>query len=144
MRRITFLALVVGVGCAQTQQKPFVLGPPSSALDGNAFDVVIQNGELVRDERLSFRLGQFMCVGCDEDNFMPAPYSIEKSGDAVSFKTQSVSPTDGKYNWTGTVRGDSIQGKMVWVDKQGKSKNYTFKGERASSGEVAANEARQH
>ena len=38
MHKITLALVVAALGCAQVQ-KPFVLGPPSSALDGQTFEI---------------------------------------------------------------------------------------------------------
>ena len=111
MRKVTLLSVLVGFGCAQTQTA-FVLGPPSSALDGNTFEVVLDDGETKRDERLTFDIGQFSCSGCSDDNFSPAPYSIERTGETVRFKSQARSVTDGLNNWAGTVHDGRAAGRV--------------------------------
>lgn len=137
MRTISFALAVLGCAHAPADG-PFVLGPPSGALDGRTFEIAIAGGKAQTDH-LVFGMGQFQSVAGDDDNFKPAIYSVEKTAEELAFKSQAQSSTDGICNWTGTVRGDAIRGTRVWIDKQGRRKEVSFSGRlvSAASGRVA-------
>jgi len=132
MRSVTLALVLVGVGCAPIQ-KPFVLGPPSSALDGKTFEVTLKSGKSQHQDKLIFGIGQFQCVSSADDNFTPAAYSTERMGTSTTFQSQTRSATDGTYNWSGTVSRDRIEGTREWIDKQGKVTRYSFSGQIVSS-----------
>jgi hypothetical protein len=56
---------------------------------------------------------------------------VSKAGEKEwTFKTEQESGTEGKAVWTGTVRGNDIEGKMIWTKKDGSVLTYTFKGDK--------------
>jgi hypothetical protein len=133
MKRTLGLALALAVvGCAHVPSDRFVMGPPSGALDGKAYEITVVAGKAQQTDRVRFEMGSFSSVARDDDNFRPAIYSTEKKGGTVHFRSQAKSSTDGTNNWTGTVRGDAIEGMLVWIDKQGKSTEFHFRGRLAA------------
>ena len=133
MKNALWLAVAV-MGCAHSPgDDRFVMGPPSGALDGKTYEVTIVAGNAPQTDRLRFEMGSFQSVTRDDDNFRPAIYSIERDGGATNFRSQAISSTDGTNNWTGTVRGDAIEGTLVWIDKQGKAREFRFHGKRAAA-----------
>ena len=124
----------LGLGCVHSAAgNRFVMGPPSGALDGKTFAMTLVVGKATHSDHLKFQMGAFLSVARDDDNFRPAVYSTERAKDGLHFRSQAKSSTDGTNNWTGVVRGDTIEGRLVWIDKQGRVTEFEYRGKLAST-----------
>jgi hypothetical protein len=89
-------------------------------LDGQRFVGDLGEKGKAADERndvLSFAGGQFHSTACDKWNFSKAGYKATKVGDAIAFEAETVSETDGRMVWRGTVQGDVLEGTFVHYRK---------------------------
>jgi hypothetical protein len=101
----------------------------SGLLDGKSF--AGETGEKGKDkgdpESFVFRDGHFDPLQCHPYGFGAAPYTASVAGDAVSFAAETVSAKEGRMRWTGTVRGDALEGTMVWSKEGQKPGEYWFR-----------------
>jgi|WetSurMetagenome_2_1015567.scaffolds.fasta_scaffold118498_1 hypothetical protein len=79
-------------------------------LDGKKFmGEMGATGQTTGDkETIVFHSGMFHSMACDAKGFKPAPYTATKEGDAISFTATCTSPTAGKLDWKGTVKGEEL------------------------------------
>ena len=89
-------------------------------LDGKVFvgDVGDRGNSADDKDEVSFKNGRFHSVGCDEWGFGDAPYSSKRDGDTIRFQAITVSPTDGKIEWEGVVKGDTLEATYVWTKER--------------------------
>ena len=111
MRWVVALAsIVVAVGA----------GAQSTSLDGQRFVGDLGEKGKAADERndmISFANGQFHSAACDKWNFSKAKYTATRAGDAIAFEAETVSDSDGRMVWRGTVKGDELEGTFVHYRK---------------------------
>ena len=95
--------------------------PMAGALDGKTFAGEIgKQGQTTGDkDNLIFKDGKFRSTACDAYGFGDAAYTTTTSGDTTTFEVATMSPTDGKMAWRGTVKGDMLEGTATWV-REGK------------------------
>ena len=92
-------------------------------LDGKTFKVtVVEPDKKTYPDTLTFKNGMFDASGCAQYGFKPTAYS----GDAASFTATAKSEKEGTTEWSGTVKGDQIEGKMVWIKAGQPAYTYTF------------------
>ena len=65
-------------------------------------------------DTLIFEGGTMRSTGCDAYGFGAAPYVATREGDRIRFTATTTSPDEGKIEWTGSVRGDVLEGTFVW------------------------------
>jgi len=94
-------------------------------LDGRQFDASIVRDDANEEEKtrplgdkLTFNDGNFSSAICERYNFKKAPYWVRVDDDQIHFLAELTSPTDGTMRWTGTVRGDLLEGTMWWTKKR--------------------------
>lgn len=125
---VAALVLVVAANASMAAEKA------SGPLDGKTF--VGETGEKGKDkgdiETFVFRNGQFDPLQCHPYGFGPAPYTASTSGDEVRFEAETVSAEEGKMLWKGTVRGNALQGTMVWTKEGQAPIEYWFRGKQKS------------
>jgi len=104
----------------------------AGALDGRRFEVqVTEVGKSASEkETLEFHGGRFHSVECDEHAFASGAYAATKNGDVMTFRSTTESATEGRIDWRGMVRGDSIEGAFTWTKKDQKPTDYSFRGTR--------------
>jgi hypothetical protein len=81
-------------------------------LDGKHFIGEIgKEGATTGDkESISFRHGTFHSSACDPMGFTPAAYTAKaEEGGVVKFTATCTSPTSGKMEWNGTVKGETLE-----------------------------------
>ncbi len=87
------------------------------ALDGRTF--VGETGEKGKTkgdaDELVFANGTLRSKACDQYGFAAAPYTTMTKDGAVSFAADTKSPKEGAMHWTGTVKGDVLEGAAVWT-----------------------------
>ncbi|MES2959900.1 MAG: hypothetical protein V4792_17050 [Pseudomonadota bacterium] len=92
--------------------------PPSAGLlDGRRFDgVVLERGKTSGDaDTLSFDKGLFRSSACDRYGYGDGPYRASMAGDSFAFEAETESPKYGKLRWSGTVRGEKLDGILTMV-----------------------------
>lgn len=100
-------------------------------LDGRTFEAT--GGEKGKEavagkDNLVFANGKFHSTECDQYGFTAAAYTSAKEGDSVKFTAHATSEKEGSINWTGMVKGDTIEGTYVWTKTGQKDIEYWFKG----------------
>ncbi len=99
-------------------------------LDGKHFSG--ETGEKGKDngdpEEFVFKDGMFDPLQCHPWGFGAAPYTAKKVGEVTQFAATTVSAKEGKMTWTGRVRGDRIEGTMVWSKDGQEPADYWFRG----------------
>jgi hypothetical protein len=90
------------------------------ALDGRKFVGDIgPKGKGVEDANVVFTFagGTFRSSVCDQYGFDRGAYATTKDGEAIRFEAKTVSAEWGTNHWTGTVKGDVMEGVLVWQRK---------------------------
>ncbi len=91
-------------------------GVQAGVLDGKTF--VGETGKMGKTkgdkDEITFNNGTIHSKGCDCYGFDPAPYTTTQDGDTIHFESVTTSPSNGKIEWKGTVRGDTLEGTFVW------------------------------
>ncbi|MGH9316043.1 MAG: hypothetical protein ACRD1P_02895 [Thermoanaerobaculia bacterium] len=86
-------------------------------LDGKSF--VGECGEKGKTagekEEIHFFNGKFRSVACDPHGFGDAPYTVMPSGGGIGWTAETTSEKEGKMQWKGTVKGDTLTGTFVWM-----------------------------
>ncbi len=102
---------------------------PAKPLEGKTFAVTLgEVGKEMQPDDLIFGTGMFESTGCRQFGYTRSTYRSNTAGNVVTFESKCMSPTDGTTSWTGTVRGDAIEGTMMW-EKTGKTPvKYAFSG----------------
>ncbi len=118
------LVLVVAWSCMSTFAQ-------AGTLDGKTF--VGQLGEKGKEkgdnDTFTFADGKFHSKACDPYGFGDAAYTTSINGDATTFETETVSSKEGKMKWAGTVKGEMLDGTVIWYKGSKAPKEYWFKGE---------------
>ena len=99
---------------------PAVAQDAQGILDGKIFvgDIGDKGKAASDQDEINFKNGKFHSVGCDQWGFGDAPYTARKDGNTIRFHAITVSPTDGKIEWDGVVKGDSLEAKYVWTKER--------------------------
>ena len=99
----------------------FICGVPTFAimgtLDGKTFSGEVgKKGEAsgMKDD-LVFKDGKFRSTACDAYGFGDANYSATPSGDATAFQAETHNPKNESMKWSGTIKGNTIEGTAVWT-----------------------------
>ncbi len=86
------------------------------ALDGKTF--VGETGEKGKPkgdaDELVFASGSFRSKACDQYGFAAAPYTTTAKDGAIAFTADARSAKEGAMHWTGTIKGDQLEGAAVW------------------------------
>jgi hypothetical protein len=100
----------------------WLAGAPAARADGAALDGKSFSGEsgeqgktASEKDTLVFAGGKFHSTACDEYGFAEAPYRVRGEGSTLRFEADSSSPSEGSIHWSGTVRGDLLDGTFVWA-----------------------------
>ena len=125
--------LVCGVSATQV-----LAGTQTGPLDGTKWKIggmpdeaAKRMGEKPSKDTLIFKEGQLISTACVKYGFKASPYTAAQAGTRWSFRTEQMSPKEGKTVWSGTVNGDAITGTMVWTKTDGTMLHYTFEGIKA-------------
>lgn len=94
-------------------------------LDGKTFKVTItEPSKNTYPDTLVFKAGTFDSSECQKYGFKATSYS----GDSTSFTASAKSDKEGTTEWSGTIKGDTIEGKMVWAKAGQAATTYSFSG----------------
>ena len=102
-------------------------------LDGKVFvgQYREKHKRAVKEDELRFLDGEFHSIGYGQKGFNKAVYSARTEEDKIYFDVETVSPKQGKINWSGIVHGDSIEVNYRWSKKgwlSNTEKDYSFSG----------------
>jgi hypothetical protein len=71
----------------------------------------------VKEDILTFASGKFHSSDCDQYGYNKGDYRTTAQGDAIAFEAETVSQEYGRNVWKGVVKGDAIEGTMVFFRK---------------------------
>ncbi len=99
-------------------------------LDGKTFEgQCIRKGKAESSaDDLVFKDGKFLSTACVKYGFSEAPYTTKKDGDTIVWDASTVSATEGKMLWKGTIKGDLAEASFTWVKTGSDAQEWTFKG----------------
>lgn len=100
------------------------------ALDGKSYSGMLgEKGKTKGDkDDFVFKEGTFHSTACDAYGFGAAAYTAREEAGAIAFEATTHSAKEGDMEWKGAVKGDAVEGTVVWK-KAGKApKDYWFKG----------------
>jgi hypothetical protein len=101
------------------------------SLDGKSFLIKVsehgKDGEATDDE-LIFKDGTFFSADCEQYSFSPASYESRSKGGTTLFKSTLMSDKEGKSEWEGAVKGDTISGTFIWSKEGQDPMIYRYKG----------------
>jgi hypothetical protein len=88
----------------------------STMLDGKRF--IAEAGPIgepadIKGDVITFADGRFHSAHCDQWDFSKSDYTAVRDGDVIRFEAVTLSPSDGRLHWKGTIRGDSAEGVFV-------------------------------
>ena len=66
-------------------------------------------------DEITFADGQFHSKGCDPYGFGKGAYKAKAKDGTISFEATTTSVKEGKIQWTGTIKGDALDGHYVWT-----------------------------
>jgi hypothetical protein len=93
-------------------------------LDGKTYKVTITEQSKSYPDTLTFKSGTFESIECQKYGFKPTSYA----GDAASFTATAKSDKEGTIEWSGTIKGDTIEGKYVWTKSGQPTYTYSYSG----------------
>jgi hypothetical protein len=110
-------------------------GSGVAVLDGTSWKVNVEPDQMAQDkgekqfnETLTFADGN-LSVSAPKVGFESTPYTVTKAGEKdFTFKATRGGTGEGSSVWTGTIRGNDLEGKMIWTKYDGGVFTYTFKG----------------
>lgn len=99
-------------------------------LDGKTFvGTMTEKGKTKGDpDAFIFKDGKFRSTGCDAYGFTETSYAAAVSDVATTFDAVAASSKEGTMKWKGTVKGDVVEGTVVWTKEGQADIGYTFKG----------------
>lgn len=102
-------------------------------LDGKVFvgQYREKHKSAVKEDELRFLDGEFHSIGYGQKGFNKGVYNARTEEDKIYFDAETVSPKQGKINWSGIVHGDSIEVNYRWIKKgwlSNTEKDYSFSG----------------
>ena len=94
-------------------------------LDGKTYKVTItEPDKKTYPDTLTFKKGTFDSSGCQQYGFKATSYT----GDGASFTATAKSAKEGTTEWSGTIKDEAIEGRMVWTKAGQAPLIYTFAG----------------
>jgi len=90
------------------------------ALDGRKFDTqagLTGKPAHIQKDILSFQDGKFHSSDCDQYGYGKGTYKTSTDGTAVNFEVETLSDSYGRNVWKGVIRGDTIEGTMIFYRK---------------------------
>lgn len=106
-----------------------------AVLDGSSWKVDVEPDQMAQDkgekqfkETLTFADGK-VSLSAPKVGFEASPYSVSKTGEKDwTFKAMRSGPGQSSSVWTGTIHGNSVEGKLILTQVDGSVLTYTFKG----------------
>jgi hypothetical protein len=97
-------------------------------LDGRTFVCEMTGAGETTEETLEFHGGRFHSVNIDQYGFSTGNYTATRQGGTTSFQSVTSSKSDGRIDWRGQVKGNTIEGSAIWSRPGQGGVNYTFRG----------------
>ena len=97
-----------------------MIAAAQAALDGRRFDTqagLAGKPAHIPKDILSFAEGKFHSSDCDQYGYDRGAYRSTTDGGAVTFEVETRSEPYGRNVWKGVVRGDTVEGTMVFHRK---------------------------
>jgi len=130
MRKIAWMAafaLVLSTVVMAGHEVP-VLDGTSWKLDVEPDTMSKDKGEKQFKETMTFADGK-VSLSAPKVGFEASPYTVTTTGEKEwTFKATRTTMGEGGAVWTGTVKGSSLDGKLIWTKNDGSVLTYTFKG----------------
>jgi len=130
MRKIAWMAafaVVLSTAVMAGHEVP-VLDGTSWKLDVEPDTMTKDKGEKQFKETMTFADGK-VSLSAPKVGFEASPYTVTTTGEKEwTFKATRTSTGEGGAVWTGTVKGSSLDGKLIWTKNDGSVLTYTFKG----------------
>lgn len=128
----TLLGMAIGAVLLSTA---VVAIPKAELLDGTTWAVDVQPdaatkalGESGFKETMKFVDGN-VSLSLPKVGVKESPYSVSKTGGPdLVFSTNRAGVAEGDSRWSGTVRGDKIEGKLILTHSDGTALIFVFKG----------------
>jgi hypothetical protein len=137
-----FFSLIGYVQAGDSPHPTRTTGSPAiSVLDGKSFtgELGLVGKPALTQDLFVFHEGMFASKECEKRCGYPeAPYWVRLEGDDVRFKSEAVClKSDATMAWEGTVRGDEIEGTIIWTSRRWYwtiEKEFWFKGKLVEAG----------
>lgn len=108
-----------------------VLDGTSWKIEAEPDDMAQKKGAAQFKDVLVFAQGMASLQERGKSGLQAAPYEVlstGKEGKEHTFRMELASRGEGKWTWTGTVQGASMDGKLIQTKPDGSVLTYTFKG----------------
>jgi hypothetical protein len=115
-------------------------------LDGKVFSGQLgKAGATTGDpDTLTFQKGAFVSSACVAYGFQSAPYIAAKAGGDTTFTAKATNAKGETMEWTGTMRGESIEATAVHRTAAGETETYWFKGKAGAAKAADAPKKSEH
>ena len=99
-------------------------------LDGKTFTGTVGNASSDKGQAddFVFRDGKFSSKLCDQFGYKEGDYWVFPKDNATTFTAKTASDAGGKKSWSGSVKGNSLEGTVTTVEN-GKTEQGWFKGQ---------------
>jgi hypothetical protein len=125
MRKTTLLAVLLLLAAAVVTASEGDAG----LLDGRTFrGETGEKGKAGEPEDFVFADGRFDPVACHAYGFAATPYTASVDGEVTTFVAEHTNDKGERMRWSGTVRGTSLEGTMVFWDAAGNASDWWFRG----------------
>ena len=108
------------VGAEESQSDLASNTAVSHLLDGKRFiGPTGEKGKKIHHEDvLKFSDGKFTSSECFQYGFKGGPYTATIEGDTIHFQAETISPSHGKMEWRGTLKGDTLDVTYSWTKER--------------------------
>ena len=101
---------------------PWAISPAAAqaSIDGRKFNTeagFVGKPAHVKEDIISFSGGKLHSSDCDQYGYNKGDYRATSQGDAVAFEAETVSEEYGRNVWSGVIKGDVIEGTMIFHRK---------------------------
>ena len=106
----------------------------ATPVDGKSFSGALwmQGDKAPQQDQFIFKDGTFRSTACDKYGFVAAPYRVSSEGDAMRVEAETMSPTQGRIVWKGTIRAGEFEGVSTWQPVHGKPVEAWFRAHAAN------------
>jgi hypothetical protein len=106
----------------------------ATPVDGKSFSggLWMQGEKAPKHDEFVFKDGMFRSTACDKYGFAAAPYRVSQDGDAMHVEAETMSPTQGRIVWKGTIRAGQFEGVSSWQPMHGKPVEAWFRAQAAN------------
>lgn len=103
-------------------------------LDGSTWNVRVRRDFFLsfpRKDTLTFHNGKLTVASYAARDFSSAGYRGRRLDSGRSTWQAVLTQGRGTYQWQGAVSDDRMEGSVLWLGENGKTKQYTFRGKRS-------------